>query len=180
MTEGQLALLVSVVSILVAGASYFAAKKQADQAEKSVELSLQISKSDSLSHFTDRFFDLLKEIGSGGIEEKLLTDAAWAYQFWSLQSTEFYFFHHGILPTFMYSLWMTDLAQLYTGTNGEKIRASHQAYLNTYSLNYDEMCSFYENMYRLAKTPGNTATVNKEIATWISGWIETNRRDSFQ
>lgn len=174
-----LSILIAVVSLAVSFLGARAAQKQADQAESAVLLSVQISKSEAISHFTDRFFDLLKDKGDHSIEEKLIRDPGWAYQFWSLQSTEFYFFHHRVIPLFMYTLWMVDLAAMYVGAKGEQIRQSHQAYLDKYSLNYDEMCGFFDEMYKKAKNQSDVKIRNKAIAAWMEDWFKAHQRESF-
>lgn len=180
MDSNLIAIIIAISSLLFTYFATNAARKQADEAEKARLLTIQFTKSDATIHFTDRFFELLKEVKSHGIEQHILSDRTWAYQFWSLQSTEFYFFHHGILPTFMYSLWMVDLAQMYAGENGEEIRASHNAYLKVYSLNYDAMSNFFEHLFQLAKTYSDQTMRNEAITTWVITWIIENRRNAFE
>lgn len=74
MNEGQIALVIAIFSIVLASVSTLASRKQATQAEKGVQLTIQYAKSDATIHFTDRFFDLLKEIKPGGIEQQILSD----------------------------------------------------------------------------------------------------------
>jgi hypothetical protein len=130
-------------------------------------------------HFTDRFFELLK-VGNvdeteASLHRKILNDSAWAYQFWSLHATEFYFFHNGVLPDFMYSLWMVDLAKMYASDDGEKIWKSHSEYLSTYSSHYDDMCDFFEELYKFARSQMTEGERNENIADFVHTWREKNR-----
>lgn len=175
-----LSLVLSVISIAISAFTVVFTRKQANQAEQQVLISAEISRSEAVSHFTDRFFDLLKEVKQGSVAQQIVDDPGWAYQFWSLESTEFYFFHHGVLPLFMYSLWMIDLADLYAGESGQSIRASHAAYLDRYALNYNEMCEFFDHIYQLSKSHNNASIRNREIANWVAGWLQTNKKVSFK
>lgn len=178
--ELGLSMLALLVSVLSAAFSVLYTRKQAQEAEKDVLLSIQVAKADAISHFTDRFFDLLKDVQSGSLEKHLLENSAWAYQFWSLQATEFYFFHYGILPVFMYTLWMGDLAELYACSDGEKIREAHVKYLNVYSLNYSAMTDFFTELYQIAKQHDDQKARNQRISAWIKDWIAENRRTVFE
>ncbi len=162
------ALLVSVVAVLFSGI-------QTKRATEALLLDQQLSRGNAVIHFTSRFFDLLQN----GDPFKKIENPDWSYQFWSLHATEFYFFHHGMLPIFMYSLWIIDLAKLYCGNNGQNIRASHKDYLNTYSLNYSEMIEFFNKIYELAKTCGDDNLRNKEVAKFVASWITENKKNIF-
>jgi hypothetical protein len=127
-----------------------------------------VFQSKAVMHFTDRYFDLLKE---GNPERKVMEEPGWMNKFWSLHATEFYFFHHGMLPIFMYSLWMVELAKMYSGVNGEAVWKSHANYLALYSLNYEQMGGFFEHLYKESKTH-NDETITK----WIKAWISENQK----
>ncbi len=145
---------------------------QSQRATESLILSQELERGNVVMHFTDRFLDLVKQ----GSPESKLSEPEWAYQFWSLHATEFFFFHHGILPTFMYSLWMIDLANFYSGTNGQEIRQSHLQYLNNYSFLYPEMSEFYKQIYEFAGSGGDEKVRNRGVAEFVASWIGTHKR----
>lgn len=179
MSESQIALVVSGISFIATLLAALYARWQANNAAESNQLTRQFARSNAIMHFTDRFFDLLKEVKDGDLSHKLLSDPDWRYQFWSLQATEFYFFHRGLLPTFMYSLWMTDLANLYAGANGEQIRQSHQQYLENYSLHYVKMSTFFDEIFRLAASNSHERSRNHALVDFIRQWIKDHKDESF-
>jgi hypothetical protein len=160
------AVIISVIAVSYNGI-------QVKQATKAALLQQQIERGNVTMHFTDRYFDLVKE----GDTFKNFNNENWAYQFWSLHATEFYFFHHGVLPVFMYSLWMIDLANLYTGDGEKEIRVSHEKYLETYSFNYPEMIEFYTLINQIATQFNNENLRNKNIAEFVERWIGTNKKE---
>lgn len=160
------ALLLSVIGIVFSGI-------QTKRATETLVMNQQLERGNAVIHFTSRFFDLVRD----GEPDSELTNPQWAYQFWSLHATEFYFFHHGILPTFMYSLWMIDMAKLYSGPNGQHARQSHIQYLHTYSFNYPEMISFFNEINEMARTCNDENMKNRKVAEYVSSWINENKRN---
>lgn len=159
----------AVISVLLAYVAYREARKaakatqtQADKATEANDQARRIGQSDAIIHFTSRFFDLMKE----GAD---FTNDKWAYQFWSLQSTEFYFFHNGWIPAFMYRLWMVELASLYLSS--KQIWGSHDIYLSKYPSSYREMVEFFQEIKDIAlRNPNNVQqrNINVEISTnWL-------------
>jgi hypothetical protein len=135
------------------------------QSRQSHKFSEKVMISQTVIHFTDRFFDLMKGVSS--IEDKLLADPDWRYQFWSLHAKEFYFFDKGALDAFMYSLWMADLAELYASRKGEEIWKTHDKYLNVYVHSYGKMKHFYEYIRHLAVTVPDPSRRNEEIRSFV-------------
>ncbi len=129
-TYELISVVAAVIAVVFSAVALFFNGIQTKRATQAQTLNQQLMRGDAVMHFTSRFFDLMKN----GEPVKRFQDADWAYQFWSLHATEFYFFQHSVLPVFMYSLWMIDLAKLYCGAEGEKARSSHVQYLNTYSI----------------------------------------------
>ncbi len=148
---------------------------QAERAAESLLLEHQLARGNATMYFTGRFFDLLKE-GKGADLQALLNDPNWAYQFWSLQATEFYFFQHSILPLFMYALWMIDLAKVYAGPNGEAVYQLHTKYLQTYSFNYPDMIEFFGEIYNLAKKHNDENLRNRQVWNYVEGWIKNHKQ----
>ena len=162
-----LALLISFVGVIFNGV-------QAKKTAETLVMNQQLERANAVIHFTSRFFDLVKD----GEPSAELSQPQWAYQFWSLHATEFYFFHHSILPTFMYSLWMIDMAKLYSGLTGQAARQSHVQYLNTYSFNYPEMISFFNDLHEIARTCDDENMRNRKVAEFVTSWIAKNRRSA--
>lgn len=177
MTQDDYAFIFSLASLVLSGVAIMIAWRQARQAN---QLTQQVARGETISHFTDRFFDLLKDVKHPSLQQQLLNESGWAHQFWSLHATEFYFFHHGILPRFMYALWMVYLAELYSGPDGARIWDAHKTYLDTYSLDYNDMYEFYAEIYRIASVTDSPQKQNREVAAWVERWIRKNRRQSFQ
>jgi hypothetical protein len=160
------AVVISIIAVAYNGV-------QIKQATKAIMLQQQIERGNAVMHFTDRYFELVKE----GDLFKKFNDENWEYQFWSLHATEFYFFHQGILPVFMYSLWMIDLANLYSQNVEPKIRFSHEKYLKTYSFNYPEMIEFYTDIYQVVTRFSDEYLRNKKVAESVEKWIGLNKRE---
>ena len=169
-----LSLILAILALVVAIITAIYTGIQARKATEAFLFEQQLAHGNAVMHFTDRFFELLK----AGPPVKQINYPDWAYQFWSLHAAEFYFFHHSMLPTFMYSLWMMDLAELYSGTDGQRVRDSHIQYLKEYSFHYDKMTSFYSELFRLAQSYRDDATRNREVVKFVKTWIEQNRQTS--
>ena len=173
-TTDPLSLTLAGAALVVSIVTAFYTGRQARKASEALLLEQRLAHGNSVMHFSDRFFELLKS----GQPVKQIGKPDWAYQFWSLHATEFYFFHHSMLPSFMYSLWMMDLAELYSGTDGQRVRESHVQYLKEYSFHYDKMSTFYSELFRLAQSYSDDATRNREVVSFVKRWIEQNRETS--
>jgi hypothetical protein len=149
----------ALVSMASAGFAYRSAKeakRQGDVAERAVSHAQQAAQSAAVIHFTDRFFDLMRS--GPNFENK-----DWAYQFWSLQATESYFFDNNWLPQFMYELWMVELVHTYR--TYPLSRASHQRYVTRYALNYPEMTTFFDGLRQISKKEFSDDVVRHKAIT---------------
>lgn len=156
--------VIAVWALIVARQSARATQSQADRAAEANRYTRQIGQSEAVIHFTSRFFDLMRE-------GPKFNDPHWAYQFWSLHASEFYFFHQKWLPFFMYRLWMVELGSMYVDTPDSW--ASHERYLAYYSSNYPEMCDFFRDINSIAMTHRNDlASRNRKIEEFVGRWIE--------
>lgn len=181
MPQSDILLLFFSVSAIVLSALFslgaiWYSREQVKKANQSVKQSQHLAKFDTVMHFTDRFFDLLRDGKYADVDMplhlKVTADKRWANQFWSLHATEFYFYHHRLLPEFMYSLWMVELAKMYRDSKGDEVWKLHKEYLNTYSLNYQEMCDFYETIHMFSKSEIPEDERNKKIREYVIKWLE--------
>jgi hypothetical protein len=164
-------IIIGIGALLISSGALIFNGVQTFQANRGLSANQQLERGTAVLHFTSRFFDLVKD----GDPEIQLLKPEWAYEYWSLHTTEFYFFHHGILPIFMYTLWMMDLANYYCGEHGDLYRKSHIEFLHTYSFHYKEMGDFYEDIYKIAKTSSDDSSRNRKITEFVSQWIIKNR-----
>lgn len=172
-TYETISVTAAIVALLISAIALFFNGVKTRESTKALVLDQQLARGNAVMHFTSRFFDLLKE----GEPVSKFSDTDWAYQFWSLHSTEFYFFQHGMLPAFMYTLWMIDLAKLYCKeAHGAKIRKSHTDHLETYSFNYPDMIEFFNEIYERAKSCDNENMRNRRIAEYVTPWIAEHRK----
>ena len=148
---------------------------QSKQASATLALQQEIERADAVMHFTNRYVDLL---GRGNPAD-MISDAGYdfEFEFWSLHATEFYFFHHGVLPEFMYSLWMIDLGELYAADQEKAIRHSHENYLQAYAFGYPKMVGFYDELHRVAapSSPQSAQERNHAIVDVVAAWINEHR-----
>jgi hypothetical protein len=152
----------AVFSIVLAARSLNESRRQGDVAERAVFDAQQTAQSAAVIHFTNRFFDLM---GNGAKFE----DADWAYQYWSLHATEFYFFDKNWLPLFMYELWMVELVSTYRTHPLSK--SSHQRHVARYALNYPEMASFFNELARISEREFRDDKARHEAITcYIVAW----------
>jgi hypothetical protein len=93
------------------------------------------------------------------------------------QSTEFYFFHHRILPPFIYTLWMADLAVLYAGSSGPTAIRTQRAFLKPYEECYPQMIRFFEGLQTIAAEETEVLNRNSRIAAYVQGWVRDNARN---
>jgi hypothetical protein len=167
----SVSIIIGAVALILSSGALIFNSIQTRQTNKSLLANQQLERGNAVLHFTTRFFDLVKN----GSPEAQLSDPEWSYQFWSLHTSEFYFYHHGILPIFMYTLWMMDLCKFYTGTEGEKVRATHVKYLKTYSFHYKEMADFYNQLYQIAKDSDDEMIRNDRVTKFVGEWFKKNR-----
>jgi hypothetical protein len=167
-----LSIVIAIFALIFSGVGLFFNGIQTRKAAKAYILDQQLSLGNSTIHFTSRFMDLVKD----GEPIEKLDDDKWAYRFWTLQAAEFYFFHRQMLPKFMYTLWVIDLAKLYTQGGGKKAWKSHYKYLETYSIGYEEMTDFFQKIYHIAQTTASLNERNKEISSFVDQWILSNSR----
>ena len=106
----------ATLAVIFSGIAIFFQGSQTRRMSKSLELDQQNSLGNATIHFTSRFMDLVRD---GKAIEKI-DDPDWSYRFWTLISTEFYFFHHQMLPHFMFKLWMYDLCELTVKKEGQE------------------------------------------------------------
>lgn len=129
------AILVSGLAIVVAGR----------QAHRLTRMTLADAfagrQSENVIHFTDRYLDLIRD-------EMGMDDEHWRRELWGLLSTEFYFFSKGWLPTFIFQLWMVELARTYN--EHSTVRESHVQYLSQFDVAYPEMVRFFREMQTIA------------------------------
>jgi len=173
-TYEVISVLAAIGALLISSVAVFFNALQTKRLTEANLMGQQFARSDAVIHFTSRFFDLIKD----GEPPGSFADPNWAYQFWSLQATEFYFFHHGMLPVFMYELWMIELARLYTGPGGHQIRQSHIHSLDSYSFNYPDMIDFYNQLYEMARANSDGNLRNRKVAQFVSSWCSEHRKTS--
>lgn len=172
MTTYEMISVISAVSaLLVSAVAIFFNAIQTRRLTEANLMEQQFARSNAVIHFTSRFFDLLKD----GPPTNKFADSTWANQFWSLQATEFYFFHHGLLPAFMYELWMIELAKLYCDDE-QQIRKSHADFLASYSFNYPDMIGFYNQLYETAKANGDGNLRNRQVAEFVKTWCSAHKK----
>ena len=162
----------AISALLVSAVAIFFNAVQTKRLTEANLMEQQFARSNAVIHFTSRFFDLIKD----GEPTQKFADPIWAHQFWSLQATEFYFFHHGMLPAFMYELWMIELVKLYSGANGPQIMKSHNEFLGSYSFNYPDMIEFYNHLHETAKTNVDGNARNRKVAKFVKNWCSTHKK----
>lgn len=159
--------IIAFWALIVSRKSANETKRQADKAEEANQYARMLGQSEAVIHFTSRFFDLMKG-------KPDFRDEEWVYQLWSLHATEFYFFHHDLLPDFMYRLWMIELGSMYVDYPDSW--PSHEKYLNNYSSNYPIMCDFFRGIHKIALEHRNDlASRNRKIEDFVHDWCERHR-----
>jgi hypothetical protein len=170
-TLAVLALVVSVFTVW-----YIA--RQVEQATEAYRFTQQVEKGTAVIHFTAQFSELLE---AGDPLQQFVPPTspekvAWQNRYWSLLGTEFYFFHHGLLPEFMFSLWVANLAELYRSEHGSGAWESHRRFMEAYSVEYPEMLEFFAEVHLLAETTGDNLAMRQAVSARVRDWIAANRR----
>jgi hypothetical protein len=166
MKISDLAIIISAIGVIAAIIFQTIQTIRSIQTQK---MQREMIRAQVLMNFSTRFYEIVK---NGSLRLKI-EDEQWAYQYWSLLSTEFYFFHHKIIPSDIYALWMTDLAKLYV--QSEKTRQMHEEYLGTYSYNYANMVIFFKEINDIAKTDGEENSQHSKIFEFVKGWQNKNK-----
>jgi hypothetical protein len=167
-----ISLIVAMGALLASALAVLFSALQTRRATEAVTIEAQLSRSEAILHFSNCFLDLARE----GRTRDLVADPAWAERFWALHTLEFYFFQHDILPLFIFSLWVTYLAQLYAGPSGAVAWTSHRAYLEEDVVNYAEMTQFYERVHAFAVHQADPRERNEQIADFVAAWLPQHRR----
>ena len=157
-----ISVIVAAVSCAISFWALRTSRRQADLAADANDRASQIAHGQAVIHFSSRYFDLMNR-------GPRFYDPRWTYQFWSLHSTEFYFFHMGWLPDFMYELWMVELASMYSAHG--QVWTSHEEYLNCYSINYPEMWNFFRKLRELASRQGDDdSPPSADVQVFVKSW----------
>ena len=167
----KITVCISISALLVTCIVVYYNAIQIKKSSEAILMQRQVFRGNTIENFSNRFFELLKQ---GRLHDKI-NDPDWAYQFWSLLATEFYFYHHCILPEFMYSLWMIDLAKLYYEENGTSIRKSHTNYLDTYSFQYTKMTDFFDMIHQISQKYSHEKARNENVSKFVKDWINENK-----
>lgn len=171
LVSGFSAVISAAVAMLAVGYSRSAVRAARDQASAAIganQFARQVGQSEAVIHFTGRFFDLMCDGPKFG-------DQAWEYQFWSLHAAEFYFFDNTWIPSFMYQLWMVELTSLYAD---DRVRESHNDYLQCYSGNYARMSSFFEELQGIGWRYKDPVSRNRKVADLVDGWTRIEAKTS--
>ncbi|GAA2819655.1 hypothetical protein [Saccharopolyspora taberi] len=156
------ALFVSRRQAGVAAEQLAVATRQAETAKQAYHHARQISHSQATVNFVERFLGLIR----GG---KKFDDPEWSFEFWSLYTIEFYFFHNDMIPDFMYRLWMKDLAFIYL--ESEDAWESHERYLKDFQMSYDEMHEFFDSIKGIAMSHrADQASRARAVERFVGDW----------
>jgi hypothetical protein len=168
-----ISILVGLVAVSVSAFAMIFTGVQARRASQALLFAEQIEKGEAVAHFSGQFLQLIAD----GEPGTMVSNDLWAYRYWSLQSTEFYFFHHRILPPFIYTLWMADLAVLYAGSSGPTAIRTQRAFLKPYEECYPQMIRFFEGLQTIAAEETEVLNRNSRIAAYVQGWVRDNARN---
>lgn len=149
LNEAQVGIITALITAIAAIAAFLQYRK-----------TLQVN---TVLHFTKEYFSLVQEIGKE--PEDFTENNEWA-KYWSLHSTEFYFYKNNAIPPKMYALWIIEVAELYR----EKPKAweSHEKFLCTYKHLYPEMVTFFTKVRKISsKEDKDIVWRHKEIAKLI-------------
>lgn len=138
--------------------------------EKAIKQNFAFEQAETVRYFTQEYFRLVERNGKPTPEQ--FEDEIWTYGYWSLLNTEFYFFHVEVIPFHMFTLWMADLADLYTKT--PKAWQSHIKFLGFYNDLYPEMREFFKKINEFSKIEGQSEK-HRKMLEFVSEWITQNR-----
>lgn len=164
-----IAALAFAVSLPTAFATYIQAKKT----EEALDQQQNFSQANAILHFTQEYFSLVQQYGEPSAAA--MQNDQWTQKYWALQSTEFYFFHHGVIPKMMYALWMVDMVDMYAMLPGAW--ESHKVFLKRYQL-YDDMRDFFTGIHQIAEKFNDEDERYKrhnEVHTYVFQWIDDNQ-----
>ncbi len=158
----------AIVALIVAAITAWATYRQAKKTEDALTLQQRFSRANTVLHFTQSFFHLIEQ--NGRVTSEKLQDLDWSYKYWGLHSTEFYFYHIGVIPKLMYALWIVDVADLYASDEGCAWQ-SHEEFLNHYSVLYPEMKDFFSKINDISKTKSRD-TRHRDVREYVLDWVD--------
>ena len=132
-------IFISIIALSVAIMTAYSTHKQYQE-------NVKTSQANTVLHFTQEYFSLFKDTEKE-IKE-LIKEAKWANKYWSLLSSEFYFYKANSIPKHMYALWIIEVVELYATTEA---RGSHKKFLDFYNVLYPEMGEFFTEVYKISK-----------------------------
>lgn len=167
-------IIVAFLAFLVSIPTAFATLLQARKTEESLEQQQGLFQANTLLHFTQAYFQIMDDHGYPDAE--LLADKIRRDKYWAVHSSEFYFFHHGVIPQLMYALWMVDMADFYF--NYPEAWSFHKQFLEHYKELYPEMKDFFNGIYNISKIQEEQEIRHRKVDEFVQKWIHENKRDT--
>jgi hypothetical protein len=166
----DVASILAIIAIFVSAYSAYVTYEQAKHAKASLRQNEDFSRANVVIHYMEAYQEFVAT--NDGIPNPMqFNDAKWAGTYWSLHSAEFYFFHHGVIPPEIYTLWMIDVVEMYTA---DSVWKSHERYLESYEILYPEMRYFFSGVREKSKI-NNIEDRHHAVKSFIDHWIELNK-----
>lgn len=160
-----LSILISFLALIVSIYVVYHMKIQIVKQNEALVLQNRLGQLSSIEFFSNSFKEILKDCDRGLVSS--LENEQFAKNYWSLLSNEYYAFHYGVIPKFLFSLWIVDLLRIYKSKNGVKIREFHKNHLKVYNLVYQEMCLFFQEVYKISQMEIDEDLQHKKILALV-------------
>lgn len=156
-----LSFVVSLIALWYSRTAARAAREQAATARNANLFAREARHAEAVLQFTGRYAELI----DGGLR---FGHRSWEYQFWALYALEYFFYERRWMPSFIFELWMIELASMYE--SGE-VRASHVEYLGHDVERPEGMASFFGRLLAIAEScSDDRATRSREIMQLVRTW----------
>ncbi len=141
--------------------------RQGKQTEKALTQDDKFEQAQTVRHFTQLYFDFAEKRQGNVTFDKLKKEGV-VSAFWSLLSTEYYFYREGAIPPIMFASWVVDLAELYAeNLDGWE---SHHDFLKAYRYLHPDMIGFFEKIYELSGL-GDVEQIHYQIKDFVYEWV---------
>lgn len=163
-----LSAIATVVTGITAIVAIVISIRQGKQTERALAQDNKFEQAETVRHFTELYFKFVEERQGKVTFDKLKKENV-VSAYWSLLSTEYYFYREGAIPPLMFASWVVDLAELYEESND--VWESHSDFLKAYRYLHPDMLTFFENIRKLSGL-GNTEQIHCQIKNFVYEWLK--------
>ncbi len=162
--------LESSVAIIVALVAIAISIWQTNQTRKAITQDFRFERAETVRHFTQLYFDFVEK-HKGKLTSERFKDQELAFAFWSLLSTEYYFYREGAIPHLIFASWVVDVEEFYAESS--EVWQSHSDYLRHYEFLHPDMIEFFSEIYKFSNMGLSRQQLHHQIMDYVYNLSQT-------